>query len=90
VKKLHVSIAVAKRCWISALVDGDLVVYRLFEPGDEVRVEGDTAIRLRIGNAGGVSYSINGVPARPLGGEGEAVTVEMTPENYRRFTQAPY
>ena len=85
---LRVDISVAERCWISAVADGEPVVYRLVEPGAQIRIAAASTIRLRVGNAGGVSYTINGVAGRTLGQEGEAVTLDITPANYRTLLDA--
>jgi cytoskeleton protein RodZ len=73
--------------WVEATADGERVVYRLLEPGDRAAVEARDALSIRIGNAAAFEYSINGVPGRALGAEGEVRDVRITPENYRTFQQ---
>ena len=68
-------------CWVSAVADGERVVYQLMQPGDRTLVEARVAITLRVGDAGAVGYSINGATGRPLGRNGEAVTVRITNDN---------
>ncbi|OFW26844.1 MAG: hypothetical protein A3H97_15005 [Acidobacteria bacterium RIFCSPLOWO2_02_FULL_65_29] len=68
-------------CWVSAVADGERVVYRLMQPGERTLVEARSAITLRVGDAGSVVYSINGARGRPLGRNGEAVTVHITHDN---------
>ena len=56
--------------WIEADADGERKVYQLFEQGQELHLEGQKEIRLLVGDAAAVSYTINGKPGRPLGGNG--------------------
>jgi len=78
---LRLEIRLTGPCWVSAVTDGERVVYRLMESGERTLVEARSAITLRVGDAGSVVYSINGVTGRPLGRDGEAVTVHITHDN---------
>jgi hypothetical protein len=71
------------------VADGERVVYRLMQPGERTLVEARGAIRLRVGDAGNVAYSINGATGRPLGRNGEAVTVHITNENLGSLSAEP-
>jgi cytoskeletal protein RodZ len=78
---LRLEIRTKGPCWVSAVADGERVVYRLMQPGERTLVEARVAITLRVGDAGVVAYSINGATGRPLGRNGEAVTVRITKDN---------
>jgi hypothetical protein len=78
---LRLEIRTEGPCWVSAVADGERVVYRLMQPGERTLVEARVAITLRVGDAGTVAYSINGATGRPLGRNGEAVTVRITNDN---------
>jgi transcriptional regulator with XRE-family HTH domain len=67
-------------CWVAAEADGQRVLYRLVEPGEHLVFEGQRLISLRLGNAGGVTLSINGGASQSLGGDGEVVEFELTPD----------
>ena len=69
-------------CWVSATVDGRLVVYRLMAPGERATLDARDEISLRVGDAGAFVYSINGSPGRSLGGQGQVVTILITRGNY--------
>ena len=56
--------------WIEASADGERKAYQLLEQGQELRVEGQKEVRLLVGDAAAVSYTINNRPGRPLGGAG--------------------
>jgi hypothetical protein len=76
-------------CWVSAVADGERVVYRLMQPGERTLVEARVAITLRVGDAGAVGYSINGATGRPLGRNGEPVTVRITNDNLGSLSAEP-
>ena len=42
-------------------------------------------VSLTVGNAGVIDLALNGKPARPLGGEGEVVTLRMSADNLNTF-----
>ena len=71
--------------WGLWTADGQRVIYRLLGAGEDVRIEAHEEIVLRIGDAASMTFSINGAAGRPLGKAGEAVTIRVTPENYREF-----
>jgi cytoskeleton protein RodZ len=84
-QRLALEIRPSGTTWVAAAADGEQVVYRLLQPGDHVVVEAREALSIRIGNAAAFAYSINGVPGRALGGDGEVRDVRITRENYRTF-----
>jgi hypothetical protein len=76
-------------CWVSAVADGERVIYRLLHSGERTVVEARSAITLRVGDAGTFAYSINGATGRPLGLNGEAVTVRITHDSLERLYAEP-
>jgi hypothetical protein len=86
---LRLEIRLKGPCWVSAVADGERVVYRLMQPGERTLVEARRLITLRVGDAGAVAYSINGATGRPLGRHGEAVTVRITNENRGSLSAEP-
>jgi cytoskeleton protein RodZ len=72
--------------WIEADADGERKVYQLFEQGQDVRLEGQKEIRLLVGDAAAVSYTINGKPGRPLGGTGVVRQFVVSPANIESLT----
>jgi cytoskeleton protein RodZ len=67
---LIVQVHANEEVWIEADADGERKAYQLFEQGQELHLEGQKEIRLLVGDAAAVSYTINGKPGRPLGGNG--------------------
>ena len=80
-QSLRLEIRLNGPCWVSAVADGERVIYRLMQSGERTVVEARGAITLRVGDAGTFAYSINGATGRPLGLNGEAVTVRITRDN---------
>ena len=74
-------------CWVSLTVDGELVVSRLMQAGEEESHEAEDEITLNIGNAGQFDFTINQQDGRSLGGPGEVATARITLENYRSYLQ---
>jgi len=73
--------------WIEADADGERKVYQLFEQGQELRLEGQKEIRLLVGDAAAVSYTINGKPGRPLGGNGVVRQFVVSPATVESLTE---
>jgi len=82
---LQVEIRAEAPSWLAVDADGARVIYRLLQAGEQVVIEAHASIDLRIGDAGAVTYAINGARGRPLGARGEAVTVRLTPDTVERF-----
>jgi cytoskeleton protein RodZ len=72
--------------WIEATTDGERKVYQLVEQGQDLRLEGQKEIRLLVGDAAAVSYTINGKPGRPLGGTGVVRQLVVSPANVESLT----
>jgi len=82
---LSIDVHSRDECWVAATADGERVIYRLLNAGETAHVEGRQEIVLRFGDAGAVAFAINGAAGKALGGSGEAVTIRVTPANYREF-----
>ena len=85
---LIVQLHVNGEVWIEADADGERKVYQLFEQGQELRLEGQKEIRLLVGDAAAVSYTINGKPGRPLGGTGVVRQFVVSPANVESLTES--
>ena len=83
--QLTIEIQAAAPIWVTGAADGKRVLYRLLAPGERVKVEARRDVAFRVGDAAAFTYSINGAPAKPLGGPGEVRDVQITRDNYRTF-----
>jgi len=84
---LMISLNAHDDCWIRATVDGKRPLERLLQRGEEITLNAQEAVVLRLGNAGAVSLTINGRRATPLGRSGKAVNAQITQNNYMRFLE---
>jgi hypothetical protein len=64
--------------WMSATVDGRRTVYRLLQAGETLTLDGTREIVIRTGDAGAVTWRINGRTGKPMGLPGEVRTVRVT------------
>ncbi len=73
-------------CWLEIKADGEVVTEGLKPQGFEQEIVARDEIRLWLGNAGGITYSINDQPGRALGQPGQVrKDVQITRENFREF-----
>ena len=86
---LYLEIQPSGACWVSAVADGRLVVYRLLQRGERVTVIAHDELVLRVGDPEVFAYVLNGVSGRPLGEAGKPVTVRIDENNYQTFLAAP-
>jgi len=84
-RSLRVELRPRSTCWIAATADGKQVTFRLLNAGERLTLDASDALVLRVGDAGSLDFSINGSRGRPLGGAAQAITIRITPANYRDF-----
>ena len=58
-------------CWVAVLADGVKVVDRVMNEGEAQTIRAKGEMVLSVGNAGGVTFTLNGQPGVSLGREGE-------------------
>lgn len=64
--------------WVLARTDGKFSFSGTLEPNKTRTVEGNESVLLRLGNAGGVSFTLNGKPVGMVGPKGQVRTVQFT------------
>lgn len=74
-------IAVTAPSWVAATADGQRVIYRVMNPGERATVRATNLLSIRTGNAGGLTWTINGRERGPLGGPGEVKTTTVKLQN---------
>ncbi|MGE5245084.1 MAG: helix-turn-helix domain-containing protein [Betaproteobacteria bacterium] len=82
---LRVVIRISRPCWISATVDGQKSIARLFQAGDAQTFDVARELVLTAGDAAAVAMTVNGAEAKPLGGAGEVVTARLNLANYTTY-----
>jgi cytoskeletal protein RodZ len=87
-EKLVLTLQAQQTCWIEVRVDGQPVVNRVLEQGQSETVEAQGEIVLAVGNAGGVTFTLNDLPGRPLGKSGEVKkNIVITKQNLPSFVE---
>ena len=83
---MHLLLKVDEPCWLEVQADGALAAQGLMLRGYQKEIRAEDEVRLWLGNAGGISFWINGSPGIPLGGLGEVrKDVRITPDNITDF-----
>jgi hypothetical protein len=89
IEALLLTLTTHAESWLQTTVDGGEPRERLLPPGRTITFEGKHEVTLRVGNAAAVSLWINGQPARPLGREGQVVTLRITRETAQGLLLPP-
>lgn len=80
-----IDLTTTDNCWVQVTTDGRVGPGRVFAAGERQRVEATREIVLQVGNAGAVTWTVNGRPGRVLGGVGEVRTVTISPATVSEF-----
>jgi hypothetical protein len=70
---VQVDVRITERSWLAVWVDGQSVMAEEVRPGYTRTFNGDSSIRIRVGNAIGVVVTINGSSQGALGARGQAI-----------------
>jgi cytoskeletal protein RodZ len=87
--RLMVQILAARRSWVSAIVDGRRAVQREFQTGEVQTFEVHKEMVLTTGDAGGVAVTLNGMPAKALGANGQVATTRVNLTNFKEYLVMP-
>jgi len=87
--RIRVVLSPRAECWLSARLDGEPGVSRLLAAGEEITLEADQEIVLKLGDAGAVSITVNGEPMRVLGRPGEVVTARIAQDTLSEYLATP-
>ena len=77
---------VSEASWVEAVTDGETTVQELLVPEDLQRIRADETLELLLGNAGGVTLSVNGKTV-PTGEVGEVARLSFQLRNGRVVTE---
>jgi cytoskeleton protein RodZ len=67
-----------QRVWFSARADGKFLYAVTLEPNESRTVEASKTVLLKLGNAGGANFSLNGKPVGQVGPKGQIRSVQFT------------
>ncbi len=82
---LMVTLRAERQCWISIVVDGGERLERLMEPEETIVLHAQDEALVQVGNAAALSVLINNTQTKPLGRDGEVVTMRINHETYRSY-----
>ncbi len=85
---LRLSLTAREDCWVAVVVDGQTVIDRTLFRGESQTFEAHDEILLSVGNAGGLSFTVNDAAGISLGRPGEVRrNILMTRDNLSAFVQ---
>lgn len=73
--------------WVQITADGRAVLSRNLTAGETQTIEADRDVAVQFGNAGAISWTVNGRVAKPLGALGEVKRATLTKENVADFVK---
>lgn len=84
--RIYLQLSFKERTWIQVYADGDLMLDGIKNPGETAHIQASEELLIHLGNAGGVSYSLNNRQGRPFGSRGAVVkNIRITPKNLQDF-----
>jgi len=79
----HASLKMVETSWVSACADGKQIFSELFTTNDSRDFWFSSQAVVRVGNASGVEFALDGVPVGPLGGHARLRRIEISPSGFR-------
>jgi len=76
------SVRASAASWLWACADGKALAGRMLPAGSALEIEFSRQAQVLVGNAGAVDMALDGKPLGPLGPEGRARVVELTPTGF--------
>jgi hypothetical protein len=86
---VHVEINADEAVWVLARADGKYAFSATMDPHTTRTVEGVKQVTVRLGNAGGVTFSLNGKPIGPAGPKGQVRTIQFTSGGFQIVPAKP-
>jgi len=77
------SLKIVETSWVSACADGKQVFAELFTTNEAREFWFSSRAVVRVGNASGVEFALDGVPLGPLGGHARLRRIEIDPNGLR-------
>jgi cytoskeletal protein RodZ len=87
VTRMTLELRTTDDCWVRLTADGKRVLSRVMTAGQKETQEVQDKAVIEIGNAGAFAFSVNGRPAKPLGGPGTVRTITLTKDTLAQFLQ---
>ncbi len=88
-RSLDLNFSFLEDTWIQVSADGQMICDGIKKTGESLQVKAEKEVILSTGNAGGMSLTINGENAKPLGPRGAVrKDIAITLDNYREYLLA--
>lgn len=84
---LRVTVSAVRECWVSATVDGGKAFEGVLQSGDQHAFDA-RELELTAGDASALVLTINGEAARPLGRDGQVITMRLNLTNFHDYIAA--
>ena len=78
---LTIVLTAQRPAWVTAIADGHREIYRILTPGGPTRLTAAREVSIRVGDAGAITWIVNGRDAGPMGRSGQVRDVRLTAEN---------
>jgi cytoskeletal protein RodZ len=86
-RALAIALTMTDSCWTQVTADGRLIVARTMASGETQSIQADREVVIDVGNAGAVTWTINGRPGKPIGAAGEVKHLVLTKANATDFVR---
>jgi cytoskeletal protein RodZ len=85
-QELQLELAFIQETWIQVYADGELKLDAIQQAGERLQITAQESLRLNVGNAGGFTFTLNGLQGRPLGPSGAVINdLLITLDNFQEF-----
>lgn len=85
-KEINLEISFTEKVWIQVYTDGVLKLDGVKQPGEKVKVKAYEEMLLHLGNAGGITYTLNNKEGKEFGASGAVVkNIKITLDNLQEF-----
>jgi cytoskeleton protein RodZ len=71
--------------WVQVIADGRSVISRNLAAGESTTILADKDVAVQFGNAGAITWTLNGRAGKPLGALGEVKRATITPDTLAQF-----
>jgi cytoskeletal protein RodZ len=82
---LRMTLTATAPCWVRASLDETRSFERTLQPGEHADLQAENSIVLKVGNAGALTFTLNGVAGRSLGAHGRVVTERIDRTNLESY-----
>lgn len=85
-KEISLDINFIEKTWIQVYADGKLELNGIKNPGEKVKIRASDEIIIHLGNAGGLTYTLNQKKGKPFGRRGAVVkNIKINLDNLQQF-----